>query len=67
MAALPNIGRPEDFAREVLRLADTPGPLPVRIPIGPGSFEHLSAAAHATHAELATARALLEQPGPRQG
>ncbi|WP_406096365.1 SDR family oxidoreductase [Kitasatospora purpeofusca] len=67
MAALPGIGRPEDFAREVLRLADTPGPLPVRIPIGPGSFEHLTAAAHATHTELAAARALLAQPGPGQG
>lgn len=66
LAALPGIGRPEDFAREVLRLAAATGPLPVRIPIGPGSFEHLTAAAHATHAELATARALLAEQGPRQ-
>ncbi|MFJ8431395.1 SDR family oxidoreductase [Kitasatospora sp. NPDC094019] len=67
MAALPDIGRPEDFAREVLRLADAPGPLPVRIPIGPGSFEHLSAAAHAAHAELATGRDLLAERGPSGG
>ncbi|MFJ4091387.1 SDR family NAD(P)-dependent oxidoreductase [Kitasatospora sp. NPDC089913] len=68
MAALPGIGRPEDFAREVLRLADTSGPLPVRIPIGPGSFAHLTAAAYATHTELATARALLlDRSDPQQG
>ncbi len=62
LADLPGMGRPADFAREVLRIADTPGPLPVRIPIGPGSHEHLTAAARATHDELATARALLAEP-----
>ncbi|MGW4893107.1 SDR family oxidoreductase [Kitasatospora sp. NPDC004240] len=62
MADDPANGRPEDFARQVLRIVATPGPLPVRIPIGPGSHTYVEAAHHAAGSELAAARALVDDP-----
>ncbi|MFF2044117.1 SDR family oxidoreductase [Kitasatospora sp. NPDC058170] len=60
----PLIGRAEDFARHVLRIVATEGPLPIRIPLGPGSYDFAAAAEEAARTELAAARALLEEPLP---
>ncbi|MEU6239178.1 SDR family oxidoreductase [Kitasatospora sp. NPDC047058] len=62
MAEGPTVGRPEDFARLVLRIVAAPGPLPVRIPVGPGSHAYLEAGQEAAAAELTAARALLDAP-----
>ncbi|MER6400632.1 MULTISPECIES: SDR family oxidoreductase [unclassified Kitasatospora] len=62
LAEVPGVGRPEDFARQVLRIVEASGPLPVRIPVGPGSAEHLTAVEEAARAEIAAARALLAPP-----
>ncbi|WP_406209676.1 SDR family NAD(P)-dependent oxidoreductase [Kitasatospora sp. NBC_01560] len=56
----PTVGRPEDFARLVLRIVAEPGPLPVRIPVGPGSQDFVAAVQVAAAEELAAARALLD-------
>ncbi|GAA2796130.1 SDR family NAD(P)-dependent oxidoreductase [Kitasatospora sp. CM 4170] len=60
MAEGPTVGSAEEFARTVLRIVATPGPLPVRIPVGPGSHAYVEAAAEAAAAELTAARALLD-------
>lgn len=63
MTELPTVGRPEDFARDVLRIVGEPGPLPVRIPVGPDSGVYVAAAEEAARTELAAALALLAEPG----
>jgi len=51
MAELPTIGRPADFAREVLRFVDADHH-PMRLPIGEDAWELLLDAAHRNLAEL---------------
>jgi len=58
MADAPGIGRPEDFAAAVLRLVDAEPPTPLRVPVGPGAYEYLSAVEQAAHEELQAARDL---------
>ncbi|MEU9078546.1 SDR family oxidoreductase [Kitasatospora sp. NPDC004745] len=62
LAELPGVGRPEDFARLLLRIVAEPGPLPVRIPVGPDSLAFVSAAGEAAAAELEAVRTLLREP-----
>ncbi|GAA5021216.1 SDR family oxidoreductase [Kitasatospora paranensis] len=55
MAGDASLGRPEDFAQQVLRVvAAEHGP--VRIPVGADAFAYLDAAEQAARAELAEAR-----------
>ncbi|GAA2741902.1 SDR family oxidoreductase [Kitasatospora cinereorecta] len=58
MEETPGMGRPADFAAGVLRLVATAGALPLRVPIGPSSFDFLEAVEQAAREELAAARAL---------
>ncbi|MFD8756085.1 SDR family oxidoreductase [Kitasatospora sp. NPDC059577] len=60
MAQLPTVSRPEDFARDVLRIVAADTPLPVRIPVGAGSLDSIAAAVHAGAEELAAVRGLLD-------
>ncbi|MFF7993596.1 SDR family NAD(P)-dependent oxidoreductase [Kitasatospora xanthocidica] len=60
MAESELVGRPEDFAREVLRIVAADGPLPVRIPVGVGSVDYVEASVRAAVAELAAVRALAD-------
>jgi NAD(P)-dependent dehydrogenase (short-subunit alcohol dehydrogenase family) len=60
LETLEGLGRPEDFARAVVRLVRTEGPTPVRVPVGPGAYDFLGAVDHAAREEMATARALVE-------
>ncbi|MFI8460642.1 SDR family oxidoreductase [Kitasatospora sp. NPDC085464] len=67
MAQLPTVGRPEEFARDVLRIVAADGPLPVRIPVGPGSLDHVAAAVRAAAEELAAVRALVDESASAAG
>ncbi|WP_372502916.1 hypothetical protein [Streptomyces rhizoryzae] len=58
----PLVGRPEDFARDVLRTVAADGPLRVRITLGPGSVDFSAAAVRAAEVELAAIGALVEEP-----
>jgi len=55
----PQLGRPEDFARAVLRIVGAAPPTPLRIPLGPGAYEMLGAGQQAAVQELETAAALV--------
>jgi hypothetical protein len=63
LADNPVAGRPEDYARAVLRLLGTPAPTPLRIPIGPGAAEMAAAALNEARDELDAARALMAAVG----
>ncbi|MCU7826250.1 SDR family oxidoreductase [Kitasatospora sp. DSM 101779] len=54
----PQLGRPEDFARHVLRLVAAEES-PVRVPVGEDAHAFLAAVEEAARAELAAARALV--------
>lgn len=60
LADSPVAGRPEDYARMVLRLLDTPPPTPLRVPIGPGAAEMAGAALQEARDELEAAQALMD-------
>ncbi|BDH06281.1 SDR family oxidoreductase [Streptomyces seoulensis] len=57
----PELGRPETFAAQVLRLVEADS-APVRVPVGADAFAYLEAAEAAARDELTAARALV--PGP---
>lgn len=57
LANYPLAGRPEDFARTVLHLLDTPAPTPLRVPVGPGAVEMAADALQAAQEDLTAARA----------
>ncbi|MEV8097259.1 SDR family oxidoreductase [Kitasatospora sp. NPDC085879] len=54
----PELGRPEDFAWQVLRLVAAES-TPLRLPVGVDAFAHLAAVEEAGRAELAAARAFV--------
>ena len=58
MAANPDMGRPEEFARALLHILDAPAPTPLRIPFGPGADEMLTESLREAQEEFALARAL---------
>ncbi|WP_256107293.1 SDR family oxidoreductase [Streptomyces sp. ODS05-4] len=58
MADAPGIGRPEDYAAQVLALVADPGPTPLRVPVGDDAYAYLEAVQQAAREELAAARAL---------
>ena len=58
LAENPIAGRPEDYARALLRILDTPAPTPLRIPLGSGAAEMADAALHAARDEFEAAQAL---------
>lgn len=58
LAANPDAGRPEEFARAVLGIVDAQPPTPLRLPVGPGSYEMLSESLRAAREELESARTL---------
>jgi NAD(P)-dependent dehydrogenase (short-subunit alcohol dehydrogenase family) len=59
MAENPILGRPEDFARAVMTVVAADGPTPLRVPVGPGSYEMLGASHQAAQAEFDAASALV--------
>lgn len=62
--ANPQAGQPEQFARAVLGIVNAQPPTPLRIPVGPGSFEMLGESLRAAQAELESARALTASAVP---
>ncbi|HEU5334291.1 MAG TPA: SDR family NAD(P)-dependent oxidoreductase [Actinocrinis sp.] len=55
----PALGRPDEFARAVLKVVGAAAPTPLRIPVGPGAYEMLGANQQAAAQELDTAGALV--------
>lgn len=58
MADNPEFGRPEEFARDLLGIVDASAPLPLRIPLGPASYEMRGAALQEAGDEIESAQAL---------
>jgi NAD(P)-dependent dehydrogenase (short-subunit alcohol dehydrogenase family) len=67
MAENPEMGRPEEFAEALLRVVAADPPTPLRLPVGPGSYEMLAEALQAGQDEFDRARALTsgfrDEPG----
>ena len=61
MADNPELGRADDFAQAVLKVVASAPPTPLRIPVGPGAYEMLTASHHASREELDTAAGLMGQ------
>lgn len=65
MAADPELGRPEEFARALLHIVDADPPIPLRVPVGPGAHEMVAGALRASQEELESAGALTSRvPDP---
>jgi NAD(P)-dependent dehydrogenase (short-subunit alcohol dehydrogenase family) len=58
MSDNPGLGKPEQFADAVLRIVGSDKPTPLRLPVGPGSYEMLGEALAAGQDEFERARAL---------
>ena len=59
MADNPILGRPDDFAQAVMTVVAADAPTPLRVPVGPGSYEMIGASHQAAQQELDAASTLV--------